>query len=315
MRATRGSVLPYRFGRKACAPPLTESLQCGAVSGELRVDPVSGRQVVLAPGRARRPGVGVPEIEAATETELANCPFCEGREDRTPPETFALPGREPADSPGWQVRVVPNLYPAFEHQEVVIHSPRHVRSFADLEDREVERVAAAWFARMAEAVAEGFAYVHALVNEGRQAGASLMHSHSQLVWLREPPPGAAGERHGAVSELAETVAAELVVSRYDGAVALCPPASRVPYEVVIAADRRGGVLLGETALLALRDVVRRLRAVEGPVPWNAWLHLAHEAHVEVVPRLTIFAGIELGAGIFVNTLAPEDAAAALRGAA
>ena len=61
----------------------------------------------------------------------------------------------------------------------------------------------------------------------------------------------------------------------------------------------------------LRNVVRRLRAVEGPVPWNAWLH---DGHIELVPRLTVFAGIELGAGIYVNTLAPEDAAAALRGA-
>jgi UDPglucose--hexose-1-phosphate uridylyltransferase len=60
----------------------------------------------------------------------------------------------------------------------------------------------------------------------------------------------------------------------------------------------------------LRDVVARLRAVEGPVPWNAWLH---ERHVELVPRLSVLAGVELGAGIYVNTVAPEDAAAALRG--
>jgi UDPglucose--hexose-1-phosphate uridylyltransferase len=312
-------VQPASFCCKAGAPPLTESLQrslqCAAVAGELRVDPVSGRQVVVAPGRARRPGIGVPTIEGPTEDELESCPFCAGREDRTPPETLALPARAPANSPGWQVRVVPNLYPAFERQEVVVHSPRHVRSFAELDDGEVATVAAAWFERMTTATAGGFAYVHALVNEGRPAGASLMHSHSQLVWLREAPPGAANERHGAVAELVESAGDELVVARYDGAVALCPPASRVPYEVLIAADRRGGVLLGEAALLALRDVVRRLRAVEGPVPWNAWLHLAHEAHVEVVPRLTVFAGIELGAGIYVNTLPPEAAAAALREAA
>ena len=223
------------FARKGWPPGLTESLQCPAVPGELRVDPVSGRQVVLAPGRARRPGVGVPVIEEPTETELESCPFCEGREDRTPPETLTLPAREPANSPGWQVRVVPNLYPAFERQEVVIHSPRHVRSFAELEDREVDAVAAAWFARMAEAAAEGFEYVHALVNEGRQAGASLMHSHSQLVWLREPPPGAGGERHGAVAELAETVGADHVVARYDGAVALVPAGEPSP----LRGDDRG----------------------------------------------------------------------------
>ena len=67
-------------------------------------------------------------------------------------------------------------------------------------------------------------------------------------------------------------------------------------------------LLG-TALLLLREVVARLRAVEGAVPWNAWLH---EGHLEVVPRLSVLAGVELGAGIYVNTVAPEDAAAALQ---
>ena len=65
-----------------------------------------------------------------------------------------------------------------------------------------------------------------------------------------------------------------------------------------------------TALLLLRDVVGRLRAVEGAVPWNAWLH---EGHLEVVPRLSVLAGVELGAGIYVNTVAPEDAATALIG--
>ncbi len=67
-------------------------------------------------------------MDAPSPEELEQCPFDEGREDRTPPETLAVSAaaREP-DPPGWQVRVVPNLYPAFEHQEVIVHTPRHVR--------------------------------------------------------------------------------------------------------------------------------------------------------------------------------------------
>jgi UDPglucose--hexose-1-phosphate uridylyltransferase len=243
--------------------------------------------------------VGVPQIEPATEAELESCPFCEGREDRTPPETLALPERQPADSPGWTVRVVPNLYPAFERQEVVVHSPRHVRSFAELEGREVELVAEAWLRRMRD-VPGG--YVHALVNEGRAAGASLAHSHSQLVWMSEAPPSVTVERP---EELVALVEESAEVERSDGAVAVCTPAARVPYETLIVAGEL------DAGLLLLRNVVRRLRAVEGPVPWNAWLHAGH---IELVPRLTVFAGIELGAGIYVNTLAPEDAARALRAA-
>ena len=203
----------------------------------------------------------------------------------------------------WIVRVVPNLYPAFDRQEVVVHSPRHVRRFAELDDSEVAAVAEAWEARRATARAEGFPYVHALVNEGRAAGASLPHSHSQLVWLRERPPAVTVERLEALQELVADEA--LRVGERGEIVALAHPAGRLPYETLIA----GRSFALEPALLLLRDVVGRLQELEGPVAWNAWLH---EQHLELVPRLTTLAGVELGAGIAVNTLAPEDAARALR---
>jgi UDPglucose--hexose-1-phosphate uridylyltransferase len=202
----------------------------------------------------------------------------------------------------WTVRVVPNLYPAFERQEVVVHSPRHVRTFAELDDNEVASVAAAWQARREAARAEGFSYVHALINEGAAAGSSLPHSHSQLVWLREQPPEVARET-GDPGELLH----ELVVAERGPMRAAVHRAGRLPYETLIGGEPFE--LAG--ALLLLRDVVARLRAVEGPVPWNAWLH---ERHVELVPRLSVLAVVELGAGIYVNAVAPEDAALKLRAA-
>jgi UDPglucose--hexose-1-phosphate uridylyltransferase len=209
----------------------------------------------------------------------------------TPPQTLVLPERG-----NWRVRVVPNLYPALERQEVVVHSRRHVRSFAELEDDEPELVAEAW--RRRAAAVPG--YVHALVNEGREAGSSLPHSHSQLVWLPEPPPPRARPRM------------EPFLER-DGLAVGCPWASRLPYETVIAptspdsagiaSDRLG------PALRLLVEVVQQLRAVEGPVPLNAWLEQNdHDWRLVLLPRLTVLAGLELGAGIFVNTLPPEEAA-------
>jgi len=256
--------------------------------------------VAIAPARGRRPGAPRGTIPPPTQEELDECPFCAGHEERTPPETLRLP--EEGD---WTVRVVPNLYRALERQEVVVHSPRHVRSFADLEEREIDLVAAAWRKRRND-VPDG--YVHAIVNEGREAGASLPHSHSQLVWFAEPPPGVAVEQ-------GELDAGEVVLER-DGLVLGCPPASRLPYEVVIAplaeeADGLRSELLAP-ALHLLAEAVRRLRRLEGPVPWNAWLHNGRRWHLEVVPRLTVLAGLELGAGIYVNSLPPEQAAAALR---
>ena len=269
----------------------------------------------MAPARSRRPGARYGAIEPPTREELDTCPFCEGREDQTPPETLAL-GRDggAADTPGWRVRVVPNLYPAFERQEVVVHSPEHVRTFAELDDDQLELVAEAWRERAAANREVG--YLHALVNEGRAAGASLAHSHSQLVWLREPPPLVAEERTEALAEL--LARDDLRVAELDGVVALAHPAGRGQYELLLAPrERNGDPFRGDglgAVLRLLAETIRLLRAVEGPVPWNAWLHARGWWHVEVLPRLSVLAGIELGAGVYVNALPPEQAAATLRGA-
>ena len=260
-------------------------------------DELSGREVVYAPGRARRPGAARGTLDPPSERELADCPFCAGHEERTPPEVHR-------EGDPWLVRVVPNLYPAFERQEVVVSSPRHVRSFAELTGEETDAVARAWAARARDA-----GYLHALLNEGREAGASLPHAHTQLVFLEEPPPAVRVER-GLSLEGA-------IVEERDGLVLLCPRASRLPYELLIApaepeADAFASPRL-PAALALLAEALRRLQAVEGPLPLNAWLHDTAHWHIEVLPRLAVLAGIELGAGIFVNALPPAEAAARLQG--
>jgi UDPglucose--hexose-1-phosphate uridylyltransferase len=250
---------------------------------------------VIAPGRAKRPGAARPLLDPPSSDELASCPFCAGHEDMTPPQTLVLP--EQGD---WKVRVVPNLYPALERQEVVVHSRRHIRSIAEAEDEELELVAEAWRRRAADEPG----YVFPLLNEGREAGASLAHSHSQLVWLPEPAPMRARPR------------AETVFER-DGLTVACPWASRVPYETVIApiAPEAGGLgsRLLPPALKLLADVVRRLQRLEGQVPLNARLEQGPaDWRLVLFPRLNILAGLELGAGIFVNTVPPEEAVVGLR---
>jgi UDPglucose--hexose-1-phosphate uridylyltransferase len=215
----------------------------------------------------------------------------------TPPQTLVLP-----EDGAWRVRVVPNLYPALERQEVVVHSPRHVRSIAELEEDEVELVAEAW-RRRRDAEPDG--YLHALINEGREAGSSLPHSHSQLAWLPAPPPP-------------EPALEGDVVVEQDGVVVRSPRLARLPYELAIApADpERDGLhspLLGP-ALRLLAEMVGRLRELEGAVPLNAWLHDAGAWRIVLLPRLSILAGLELGAGVYINTLPPEDAAERLRNA-
>jgi UDPglucose--hexose-1-phosphate uridylyltransferase len=278
-----------------------------------------------------------------------DCPFCEGHEAQTPPETYAVgpTGRAP-DTPGWTARVVPNLFPALVdpaaapsggepplvarpahgRQEVVIHSPRHVASIAELTAGELAAVAAAWSARTAAARQTGLCHVQALVNEGAGAGASRAHSHSQLVWLPAAPPEVERElgRGGAcpVCELlaAERRAGERLLA--DGKLLVgCRWAGRTPYELLVAPTRcepdafTSSLLTG--ALAAAAHWLGRIRAVAGAAPANLWLHTAPPGrgghwHLELVPRLTVFAGLELGAGLYVNPLAPEAAAAELRAA-
>ena len=295
-----------------------------ATPRQLRQDPVTRQWVVVAPDRAQRPGASTgADLDLPTEEELDSCPFCEGREERTPPETFAIrPGGGGPDTPGWTVRVVPNLYPVFEHHEVVVSAPRHVRSFAELSHDEVAGVAVAWRERARAAREAGFPYVHALLNEGREAGASLPHSHTQLVWLEEPPPAVwAEEQRGDCSVCrhlgAELASGERLVLERGGLVVLAAYGGRLPYELLIAPLEHPSESAFEGELLApalrlLSESLRRLHALEGLVPVNAWLHASGHWHLEVLPRLTVFAGIELGAGIYVNSVAPEAAAVALR---
>lgn len=297
------------------------------------------------PGSTRR--FAAPDL-AATQ---GPCPFCPGREVETPPETLALagPGREP-DGPGWRLRVVPNRFPAFGdgglppedglfarrpavgRQEVVVHSPRHLASLADLTHPELEEVAHAWRSRAAATRRAGLGAQRAIVNEGPESGATLAHTHSQLIAF--PRESAARldvlARLGGGPCVACAVLAEersrgerLVVD--DGVlVAHCPWASRQPYEVRIAParcepDAYASDLLGPALALAA-DCLRRIRAAAGGwVPVNVQLATSPLDRaighwwLEVVPRLTVPSVAELQGDVAVNPVPPEVAAARLRG--
>ena len=304
--------------------------------------------MVIAPLRSRRPGAPRTSSGGQAAAETESCPFCEGHEDRTPPETFALgpPERAP-DTPGWLVRVVPNKFPAFApeltgpprhvgllesrpprgNQEVVVSSPRHVSSLAELEPDELVRVAEAWQARAAEAARQGFPYVQAIVNEGHEAGASLSHSHSQLLWLEAEPP-AVRQEHALDRDAGGCLVCRLleeerghgerVVATEGGVVALATYAAREPYELLVVPESCEespfeSVFLAPALTLAASQLAR-IHKLEGAVPMNLWLHAGGHWHIELVPRITVPAGLELGAGLYVNPLAPETAAERLRAA-
>ena len=327
---------------------------------ELRIDPLSGLRVIIAGERGGRPGAWIT-VEERPAIDPARDPFAEGHESETPPEVYALRDDGlPPDGPGWRVRVVPNLYPALSGSEepapdpltsgrgevdlfaarpaagaheVVINGPQSVSSLLDLEPAQLETAMGVWAERIA--AHDEAAYVHVIVNEGSEAGASLPHTHAQLYALPFVPAAVARERerftaysdrtHG--RNLLEDLLQEEVrrrdriVALDEEAVALCPFAARVPFHVQVV-PRRPARRFGEdgvTGARLLHEVLGRLRSALGAVPpFNAWVRAAPRGaeswswRIELLPRLAQLAGLEVGTGVHLNVLPPESAAERLR---
>jgi UDPglucose--hexose-1-phosphate uridylyltransferase len=170
---------------------------------ELRKDIVSGRWVILAAERSKRPDDFRPAQPRKEEPAAGFCPFCEGSETKTPPEVFAIRKRGTRrDRPGWRVRVVPNKFPALNRglpperqedgifnwmdgvgvHEVIIENPDHGREIYDLSLAHLQGVLETYKKRLISIENEfQYKYVHIFKNKGREAGASLSHPHSQIV--------------------------------------------------------------------------------------------------------------------------------------
>jgi UDPglucose--hexose-1-phosphate uridylyltransferase len=321
--------------------------------GELRQDPLTGGWVAITVGRAARPEAFLGDVGAPRGP--LGCPFCPGNEHMTPPEVWADrdPGTDP-DKPGWHVRVVPNKFPAFAGpltaatrngglyrsaptagvHEVVVHNPDHWATLADLPEPAVAQVTAAWRVRLAAHRDQAFGAVLVIVNQGRTAGASLEHPHSQVFATAERPDRVQAELDrltGDACAACAMVAAERDGPRQVGAtgdlLVLCPWASAAPFEaLLLPADHRPRFDLGgtedDTAMAAaVGDLLRRFRGVAGDhAPYNLVLHSAPPGvedfhwHLHLLPRLTTYGGFELGTGVIINVVDPDRAAEALRAA-
>jgi UDPglucose--hexose-1-phosphate uridylyltransferase len=322
---------------------------------ELRVDPLTGLKSIIAASRATRPGGGFA-VDPPDPIDPEKDPFAPGNEDRTPPEVYAVrPNGGGPDQPGWVTRVVPNLYPALAadaeepepqanpdlftaqaahgHHEVIVNAPDAVTSLTDLEVDQVASAMDTWRARM-RAHADA-ACRHLIVNERREAGASLPHTHAQLYALAFVPAAIARERERAAAYASRTMGGDLlgdlvqeevrrrarIVAIDDEAVAMAPYASRVPFQLMLA-PRRPRLRFeddGPTGAALLHDVLSRLRRRLGASPpLNLWVRTAPRGaehfcwRIDIVPRLTHLAGLELGAGVNLCVVAPEQAAAELR---
>lgn len=335
---------------------------------ELRWDPLKLHWVIIATERGRRPRDFQAEPEG---TEMTSCPFCYGNEDKTPAEIFAIRSSGPANSQGWKVRVIPNKYPVLRVEggikskgygiydvmtgigahEVIIETPEHDKGLADLSVADITNVLIAYRARYLDLRRDTrFRYMVLFKNHGFRAGATLAHSHSQLIAVPLTPPVAATELKICREFFAnkercifcdlinfELESGARIVKEFANFVTMTPYASCFPFELRLYPKKHSHDFalmndgqLGELAV-AMKDMLLRLKTVLRDPPYNFILHTApprqprlgkpdywgsleydYHWHIELVPRLTQIAGFEWGTGFYINPTSPEDAAAFLR---
>jgi len=326
---------------------------------ELRKDPIIGRWVIVATERAARPHDFQTE---PTAKKGGFCPFCTGNEGRTPPEVYAVrnPGTAP-DTPGWKVRVVPNKFPVLRIEgdvekrahgmydrmqglgahEVFVETPEHLTTLTPLPDDHITLVLEAMRSRLNDLKRDRrMEYGMLFKNVGLAGGASLEHTHSQLIVTPVVPRRVQEEINGSRRHFEyrdrcvycdiidqEMSVDERMVMATDRFLAVTPYASRFPFETWILPRKHASHFedsdrdaLEDLAFILKRVLLRIEGALENP-PLNFMIHTApfrsgplehYHWHIEIIPRVTRTAGFEWGTGFYINPVPPEAAAEYLR---
>ncbi len=327
---------------------------------ELRRDPITGRWVIIDTENAKcLADFDIEPIVPSGKT----CPFCPGNEHMTPPEIDAhREGPIVKNGPGWLTRIIPNKFPALKIEgnldrlgigiydmmngigahEVIIETPDHSKTMADLLDHEVERVIWAYRNRSVDLRGDKrFKYILIFKNHGEPAGASLEHSHSQLIALPIVPKTVLEELHGSQRYFEykercvfcdilsqEVEDDERLIIENKNFLAFSPFVPRFPFEVWIMPKNHISdfthIQKDEVIDLAriLREMLLRIKILLKNPSYNFLIHTApinggaekedYHWHIEIMPRLTRLAGFEWGSGFYINPISPDATAKCLR---
>ncbi len=324
---------------------------------ELRKDPVSGRWVIISVERGKRPS----DFPVRFHTKKGGfCAFCEGNEYTTPPEIYAVrPDGSKPNTPGWTLRVVPNKFPALRIEgeirrtaegiydkmngvgahEVIIETPDHNLTLSTLPLKNVEDILLAFHRRISDLEKdERLRYVLVFKNEGEAAGASLEHSHSQLIGLPIVPRVVEQEIENSRMYFnykercifcdiihQELMTRTRLISENEDFVSLAPFAPRSPFETLILPRRHESSFMPDSKFHLLAQILQKTlkqmdKVLEQP-PYNMMIHTSplrnqvdgyFHWHIEIKPVLTAVAGFEWGSGFYINPTPPEEAARFMR---
>jgi UDPglucose--hexose-1-phosphate uridylyltransferase len=277
---------------------------------DLRKDPVTGRWVIISTERQKRPSDF--QIDTVTIKPDELCPFCEGHEDKTPPEILAYRDGTPPNTRGWEVRVVPNKFPALRVEgtldregeglfdrmngigahEVIIETPDHMATLATMSEQAIERVFWAWRDRVLDLKRDfRLRYIVIFKNHGASAGASLEHAHSQLIALPIVPREMSEELEGSRLHFqrkercvfCDIIRQELkdgarVIAESADFVAIAPYAPRFPFETWLLPKRHAArfedASRNEYGSLAriLKNLLQRMNQTLLAPPYNLIVH-------------------------------------------
>jgi len=327
---------------------------------ELRKDPIINRWVIISTERGKRP-VFFGEENPPQKTGM--CPLCPGNENMTPPEVYAVRAdHAPPNSPNWTLRVVPNKFPALRIEgnlnkegvglydrmngvgahEVIVETPIHGQTLSGMDVHGIQNVFIACRERVLDlANDKRFRYVMVFKNHGSIAGASLDHSHTQLIALPIVPRRVTEEINGGLAYykykdrcvFCDIIAQEKdddvrVVIENENFVALSPYASRFPFEVWILPKKHEPYFALHKRVDNYHDIseilliiLKKYDKVLNLPPYNFMIHTTpfgngdmqhYHWHMEIIPRLTKMAGFEWGTGFYINPTPPEEATAYLK---
>lgn len=326
---------------------------------EIRRDLVKNNWVAITADMALKPNdfpINRQGMEATVNHQF--CPFCEGNESFTPPEIMACRhDGMPANSAGWSIRVIPNKFSSFQlegvlektrsgiysnfngvgRQEVIVENPKHNLELHEFDQAKFEQVLQIFRHRINDlSQDERIKYIQIYKNRGIFAGASLSHSHSQIMGLPFVPRGNSGlvdyySKKGQclICDILnqEKASGLRIIYESEHFILLCPYASRFSYETWVIpkhhSEHFGAINEVEIADLAMvckeftRTMVTSLQdpaynLVINTSPINVPYQPGFHWYMEITPRLLVTAGVDIATGIFMNPVAPELAAAMYR---
>ena len=308
--------------------------------GELRKDYILNRWVVYSTARGSRPR----QFKEITKAAEGPCLFCKGNESQTPSEIGRIGTKN-----DWKLRWFANKYPALEpkgdpkqttthkfftdavnygYHEVIVESPKHDKQLSDLSEKEIADVLGVYQQRIADlGKKKNIAYVNVIKNHGARAGTSIVHTHSQVMATTIIPP-VIQEKIIAIKKFLKCPYCEIITAESDSSrkcfensdwLAFCPFASRYNYEIWIA-PKKHIKSLAEANLDSLAEIMKKVlsRVSELKASYNFYLTYSPPGenlhfHIEIMPEIAIWGGLERGSGIVINSVFPEEAAKFYRG--